>query len=390
MFIDFSSSFDRLDSAFGYLSEWPNSNSSRKGIMNPTAPTAPHYPFSIGRVSLFLLPLVTAVLLVAGWIYLETLRDLNASETQAQARIREIFGVDQRTPPLDARFVDTDGDLVADGLANPQDMLTPDELTFSYIGSSDNDELQAAWTEFLAHLSMRLDRPVKYQVYRTVDQQLAALAAGELHVTAVNTGSVPRAVNQAGFIPAFTFGREDGTFGYTSDLIVPADSPLQSPTDLKARRFKITFAGLRSHSGFQVPVQYLSAELDLLPQRDYLWGFSQGHGDSIVRVARGELELAAVASDMIDRTLAEHSDISANGLRVIHRSQTFPPAALGYSAVLDQDTAKVIRDAFETFVWEGTQLAEQYGQDGSVKFVPVNYAQDWASVRAWNEKPLSP
>lgn len=359
-------------------------------MMNSTEQAAPHYPFSIGRVTLFLIPLVAVVLLVAGWIYLETLRDLNASDTQAQTRIREIFGVDQRTPPLDARFVDADGDLVADGLANPQDMITPDELTFSYIGATDNDELQPAWSEFLAHVSMKLDRPVKYQVYRTADQQLAALAAGELHVTAVNTGSVPRAVNQAGFIPAFTFGRDDGTFGYTSDLIVPADSPYQSPKDLKGRRFKITFAGLRSHSGFQVPVQYLSAELDLLPQRDYLWGFSQGHGDSIVRTARGEFELAAVASDMIDRTLAEHPDISESAIRVIHRSQTFPPAALGYSAVLDPETRKAIHEAFETFAWEDTKLAEQYGQDGSVKFVPVNYAKDWASVRTWNEKPMQP
>ena len=44
---------------------------------------------------------------------------------------------------------------------------------------------------------------------------------------ALNTGIVPVAVQRDGFVPLCTFGREDGTYGYTMKFLVPADSPIK-------------------------------------------------------------------------------------------------------------------------------------------------------------------
>ncbi len=54
-----------------------------------------------------------------------------------------------------------------------------------------------------------------------------ALRDGELHIAGLNTGAVPLAVQRDGFVPLCTFGREDGTYGYTMKVLVPADSPIK-------------------------------------------------------------------------------------------------------------------------------------------------------------------
>src|SRR3546814_4698796 len=61
-----------------------------------------------------------------------------------------------------------------------------------------------------------------------------ALRSGRLHVAGVNTGSNPIAVACAGFVPFAMMAADDGSFGYEMEIIVPADSPIKSPEDLRS------------------------------------------------------------------------------------------------------------------------------------------------------------
>ena len=142
---------------------------------------------------------------------------------------------------------------------------------------------------------------MKFAHYTTADEQLAALKKGELHIVGLNTGLVPTAVEQDGFVPLCTFGRDDGSFGYTMEFLVPAGSPIKKLADIKGH--KVTFTRLDSNSGCKAPLVLLKEKYNLLPERDYQWGFSHGHEDSIKGVAAKEFEVAPVASDILARMI---------------------------------------------------------------------------------------
>src|SRR3546814_16455370 len=70
--------------------------------------------------------------------------------------------------------------------------------------------------------------------------QLEALRSGRLHVAGVNTGSNPIAVACAGFVPFAMMAANDGSYGYEMEIIVPADSAIQSPADIEGKALAFT------------------------------------------------------------------------------------------------------------------------------------------------------
>jgi phosphonate transport system substrate-binding protein len=124
-------------------------------------------------------------------------------------------------------------------------------------------------------------------------------------------------------------------------------------------------------------------EFNLLPARDYQWGFSQGHEDSIKSVANKEkqVEVVAVASDILARMI-ENKQVDPASFKTIYKSKKpYPPATIGYVYNLTPELRDGIRETFLKFEWKGTGLEKQFGPEGKEKFVPVSYKDDWASTR---------
>src|SRR3546814_8137783 len=85
---------------------------------------------------------------------------------------------------------------------------------------------------FIAHVSEITGKKVAFFPVQSNAAQLEALRSGRLHVAGVNTGSNPIAVACAGFVPFAMMAANDGSFGYEMEIIVPADSPIQSPAEI--------------------------------------------------------------------------------------------------------------------------------------------------------------
>ena len=188
---------------------------------------------------------------------------------------------------------------------------------------------------------------------------------------------VPTAVRRDGFVPLCTFGRDDGSYGYTMEFIVPADSPIKDVTDVRGH--KVMFTRLDSNSGFKVPLVLLLDEHSMLPDRDYQWGFSQGHEDSIKGIAEKDYEVAPVASDILARMI-EKGEVDADAVKSICTSERFPPATIGIVYNLDPKLRDEIQETLLSFNIKGTGLDGEFGAD-ITKFVPVNYKDDWANTR---------
>jgi phosphonate transport system substrate-binding protein len=336
--------------------------------------TEPHSPFSLARILKVVLP-VAAIAAVAYW-WSSTL-EATARKEMASNVVTRMFTGENAPVVAEMSFPDADQDLVADPPTDAAQLIHPDELVFSYVATEDEGPGEETWKELLAALKEKTGKNVKFIHYSDVNEQLAAMKKGELHVAGLNTGLVPIAVDRDGFVPLCTLGRADGTYGYTMEILVPAGSPLKDPAQIKGH--KVTFTRPDSNSGCKAPFVLLKDKYKLLPERDYQWSFSLGHEDSIKRVAAKEFEVAPVASDVLAR-MVEKGEVDPAAVVSIYKSERFPPATIGYVYNLAPELRDAIREVLLDFNWSGTGLEKEFGPE-TTKFVPVNYKDDWANTR---------
>lgn len=280
------------------------------------------------------------------------------------------------------RFADTDGDLVAEGPTDPKQVVNPPTLMFSYVGTSkaDSERLRDRFKEFTAFLSQKIGKPVEYAAYANPEDELRALCDGKLHVAGVNTGNVALAVNQCGFVPFAMLASEQGTNTYRMQIIVPADSSMQKLADLRGHELTLTEPG--SNSGFKAPLVLLSRDNGLQPAKDFTIRYSGGHNESIVGIANHTYQAAAVASDLLQRAMAEDPPlIKKDQYRVIYESEDFPTAGFGYVCTLKPELAAKVKEAFFSFQWKGTGVEREFAASAQSKFVPCAFKKDFALIR---------
>jgi phosphonate transport system substrate-binding protein len=281
---------------------------------------------------------------------------------------------------LDKAYCDRDGDMVADTPADPKKLVDPPTLIFAYSPVEDPAVYVKAWEGFLKHMEKLTGKKVVYFQVQSNAAQLEAMRSGRLHVTGFNTGSNPIAVNCAGFVPFAIMGSNSGQFGYEMEIIVPADSPIKTPGDLKGK--KVAFTAPTSNSGFKAPSAILKADFNLEAERDFTPAFSGKHDNSVLGVANRDYDAAAVANEVMKRMIARKA-VDPAKIRSIYKSETFPTSGYGYAHNLDPKLVAKIKEAFFTFPWEGSSLKQEFKEED--RFLPITYKKDWAVVRKIDE-----
>lgn len=280
---------------------------------------------------------------------------------------------------LDSRYSDRNGDLVADTPEDPKQWRNPRQLIFAYTPVEDPAVYKDVWSEFINHLEKVTGKPVVFFPVQSNAAQLEAMRAGRLHVTGFNVGSVPLAVNVCGFVPFAMMARGDGSFGYEMEIIVPADSNIESVADLRGRT--IAFTSPTSNSGFKVPSVLLKEQFGMKAGEDYGMIYSGKHDNSILGVVNRDYEAAAIANVVLRQMLARDV-VRENQYRTIYRSETFPTTAYGFTHSLDPELQEKIREAFFSFDWEGSGLQREFEEE---QFIPITYKEHWAIIRSVDE-----
>ena len=281
---------------------------------------------------------------------------------------------------LDKAYCDRNGDLTADPPTDPKKLLNPSTLIFAYTPTEDPAVYQKAWDGFLKHLEKVTGKKVVFFPVQSNAAQYEAMRSGRLHVAGVNAGGNATAVNCAGFVPFTMMASPDNSFGYEMEIIVPADSAIKKPTDLKGH--KIAFTDATSNSGFKAPSAILKADFNLEAKRDFEPVFSGKHDNSILGVVNKDYEAAAVANSVLNRML-DRKVFDPAKIRSIYKSETFPTTGYGTVYNLDPKLVENIKKAFFEFPWEGSALAAEFKKEG--KFIPIEYKKDWAVLRKIDE-----
>ncbi len=311
-----------------------------------------------------------------------------AQQELVERTVSNVFSNMAITDALDEVYQDTDGDLVADIPEVEALRAKPTELVFSFIASEDAANNAEVWQAATEAIAEKTGLPVTYLQLEDSRTQLAALRNGRLHVTAFSSGTVPAAVNQAGFAPICTIGsnkinndngeKVKGEFGYTMQFIVKADSPIKTLGDL--RKKKIAFVRPRSNSGCKAAMILLWEKQGMQPERDYRWYWSYSHNESIAAVVAGDADAAPVASDILARMVAK-DEIKADMYRVLYESERFPPVAFGCAYNLSRELRESIQAALLELDWTDTRLAEEMAAGDTNSFLPISYKDDWAKIR---------
>jgi len=289
------------------------------------------------------------------------------------------------TNRLDPAFVDKNDDLVADA-SDAKDQLDPPTLKFCYIVEDSDEDMKAIFADLLSAIATATGKPVEYQAFEDTESQLRAIQDGSLMIAGLGTGTVPIAVDAAGFIPLARFADTSGVADYQMEVIVPADSPVQKLEDLKKRSLEeneLTCTDPSSNSGFKAAILALK-NTEMYPARDYRIIYSGSHALSIKAISDKSAKIACVANDILQLELAKGT-ISANQFRSIYKSSSFPTAAIGLSCKLKPEVAAKIREVVLNFQITGTSLEKKFVPQGRTKLIPVNYKNDWALIRQFDQ-----
>ncbi|MBB5047285.1 phosphonate transport system substrate-binding protein [Rhodopseudomonas rhenobacensis] len=281
---------------------------------------------------------------------------------------------------LDERYLDADGDLLADVPTDPSKLIDPDTLVFAYTPVEDPAVYTKVWEGFLKHMEVVTGKKVQFFPVQSNAAQIEAMRAGRLHVAAFNTGSNPIAVACAGFRPFAMMAAMNDEFGYRMQFITYPGSGIEKVEDIRGK--KLAFTSETSNSGFKAPSALLRDQFKMEAKKDYEPVFSGKHDNSILGVANKDYPAASIASSVMDRMIARNV-IKREQVKVIYASDRFPTSGYGVVYNLKPELQNKIKSAFFSFNWDGSELLKEFqkSEPPQEKFVEISFKDSWKVVR---------
>ena len=284
---------------------------------------------------------------------------------------------------LDTLYCDADNDLVADAPKDPKRWRDPSTLVWAYTPVEDPAVYANIFKPFTDHLEKCVGKRTVYYPVQSNSAEIEAMRSGRLHFAGFSTGPTGFAVNLAGAVPFAAKGLGTEVRGYNLAAVVKASSPYQKLADLKGK--KVAHTSPSSNSGNLAP-RVLFPDQGLKTDEDYKPLMSGGHDKSLLGVVSGDYDMAAVASDVMERMITRGT-IKQADIRVLYRSPVFPTSSFAYAHDLKPELAEKLKGCFFSFRFTPEMQKEFNGDD---RFLPISYAKDWAVVREVAEKSGTP
>jgi phosphonate transport system substrate-binding protein len=309
-----------------------------------------------------------------GIVALVAIRASREKSTQMSGQLRLLTGFAPAHKGLAAKYADVDGNLLADTPGNTKDFVDPETVVLAYYKGDDEGGRRIEWEHYKQHLAQALGKNVALREYLHTGEEIAAVAAGEIHLVALHAADAPLLVNNAGFVPFAVLASEQGASGNHMVVAVSRESRIKSLADLRGKQLTCTRPD--SVTGYRAAITVLLQSAQLQPNTDYQIHFSHGQKRSIRGLAEGRFEVAALSSDTL-QSMLNAGAVEESDYRCIFESPIIPRLTVGGIHRLDP----VLREK----VIEATLNYRDVPENKSVKtqkrFVTINYKTDFEFVR---------
>ncbi|MEC5423871.1 phosphate/phosphite/phosphonate ABC transporter substrate-binding protein [Virgibacillus sp. C22-A2] len=243
----------------------------------------------------------------------------------------------------------------------------PDELVIGVVPSEDQTSVSPRVEQFAEELSEELE--VDIEVFMGTNYNGVIEGLKNEHVDIAFFGPFAYILaNERSGAEVFAIGAEsEDEISYQSAFIVPADSDVQELADLEGKDF--LFVDPASTSGHIFPRSAVIDEIGITNEEvDAFFGnvsFSGSHDASILSVINGDVDGAAIATDVMDAMIAQ-GQIDENDFRIIHSSDDIPRGPDAYRSDLPEDLKEAIREFY--YSYEDEHYFEERGING---FYPI-------------------
>lgn len=219
--------------------------------------------------------------------------------------------------------------------------------TTIYFGSlpMEDGKMGRGGNQFTEDLSKHLGINVELFEGEDYNTMIEAMRAGKIDLTTYGPFGYIIAVERSGAKLMASLGN-DSAPSTGSAFIVPSDSEAESIQDLKGKTF--LFADPASTSGHLFPRAKLMKELGITSEEVLTYfsnvSFSGGHDKSILAIANGDADGAAVCGTCVDM-IAGAGLVDASKVKVIGYSDPIPGGgALAYRESLPEDLVAAIKE----------------------------------------------
>jgi ABC transporter, phosphonate, periplasmic substrate-binding protein len=229
-----------------------------------------HAPSSNGRAgawgrAILFLALIAAIL-YAGNAAMRTLQARDAEKVTEDNTVRSVGLVTPTPKGLAEKFTDSQSRLLADPPAAADQLVDPDPIVVAHI-EGDSEAPGIGWKAFEKDLSAATGRKVVDKKFDNSADQLAEINKGGITILALHAADTPFLVDNYGFQPVAVLADQSGVNGNHLDIIVPANSPISSATDLKGHSLVCTVPA--SITGYRAAVALLMENQQMRPERRF-------------------------------------------------------------------------------------------------------------------------
>lgn len=219
----------------------------------------------------------------------------------------------------------------------------PTELRVGLIPSEDAQAMMRASQQVMDQLAAKTGLKIKPFVANDYNGVIEAMRSGKIDVAYFGPFSYVLA-SQLANAEAFAIpvAKKSGKSSYNSIIISKKDKGLGTVPQLQGRTF--AFVDPSSASGHLFPKAGLKAEGIDTDRYFSRVIFSGSHDASIMAVANGKVDAAAVA-DPIFQTAVAKGHVKAEDFQVIWRSKDIPESPMAWRRNLDEATKKKVAAA---------------------------------------------
>jgi phosphonate transport system substrate-binding protein len=232
--------------------------------------------------------------------------------------------------------------------------ILPDVLEVQLIPSRDAEVLDASRAPLEALLEEHLDMDVNVTIATDYNALIEGMASEQIHVGLLATTAYVLAHDEGAanvILKSLRYDVDDeGNLltdqplvdGYKSQLVVAADSGIESVADLVGKT--IAISSFTSTSGFVWPANLL-ADNGIDPETDVTWLNAGGHDNAILAILQGNADAAFTFKDARNLLKEEHADINEQVVFITDTS-VIPNDTISVIPRLDKDLVDRIQQAF--------------------------------------------